>query len=92
MLPPGAELLEGEYMLRSEGGPSGPIMVLSVRECVARFRGLEPPAQPRGSRRGRRPADRAGTRGRNSWTYLMGTLRGRYWAVRIRMVNNKAGH
>lgn len=41
-LPPGAELSEGEYVLRAEDGRSGAIMVMGVRECVARFHGMEP--------------------------------------------------
>jgi hypothetical protein len=44
LLPPGAELIEGEYVLRSDDGRSGPIMVMSVREGVARFRGVGPVA------------------------------------------------
>ena len=44
VLPPGAGLLEGEYVLRAEDGPSGPVTVLGVRGCAARLRGLEPPA------------------------------------------------
>lgn len=43
-LPHGAELDEGEYVLRLEDGRAGTVLVVSVRDGIARFRGLGQPA------------------------------------------------
>jgi len=41
-LPPNSELDEGEYGLRLEDGRTGAFLVVSVREGIARLRGLGP--------------------------------------------------
>ena len=41
-LPPGGELAEGEYELSLEDGRSGTVLVVSVKDGIARFRGLGP--------------------------------------------------
>lgn len=43
-LPPNAEMEEGEYVLKLEDGRAGVVLVVSVRDGIARFRGLGQPA------------------------------------------------
>lgn len=41
-LPTGSKLDEGEYELRLDDGRKGDVLVVSVQQWVARFRGLGP--------------------------------------------------